>query len=98
MDEPPYSQVRTAGNLLFVSGQLGDDAERVLASGIVAQTSRALADVESAFSESDAKRTDNEPCCAFFGDAPLPARSAIGVHLPDDVLVEIEAVAILRRV
>lgn len=37
----------------------------------------------------------NEPYVEFFGDAPLPARSAFGVGLPPGVLVEIEAVAYL---
>lgn len=36
----------------------------------------------------------NEPYRAFFGDGPLPARSAVGVQLPEGVLVEIDAVAI----
>lgn len=113
MSEPPYSKVRRArtGALLFVSGQLGWDAAHVLASDVVTQTLRALANIEAALSEHGATRANivkttvflsdlslwtamNEPYRAFFGDGPLPARSAVGVQLPEGVLVEIDAVAI----
>ena len=39
----------------------------------------------------------NGPYREFFGDHPLPARSAFGVQLPAGALIEIEAVAFLGR-
>ena len=108
----PYSRVRIAGPLAFVSGQLGWQ-EGVFADGVVAQTQLALSNLEQCLHEHGLDRTDvvkttvylasaadwdtmNAPYLEFFAD-PLPARTTVGVDLKPGALVEIEAVALLRQ-
>jgi len=44
----PYSQVARVGELVFVSGQVGADVDRVVADGIAAQCDQALRNVDAA--------------------------------------------------
>jgi 2-iminobutanoate/2-iminopropanoate deaminase len=104
-----YSPSARAGDLLFVSGQLGL-AGGALADGVEAQTRQALVNLEGVLADNGAALTDVVKCTVFmtdienfaavnevyasvFGDH-RPARSAIAVKaLPLGGLVEIEAFA-----
>ncbi len=112
----PYSQAVRAGDLVFVSGQLGIDpaTKKIVDCGIGAQTRRALENVASILGAAGAdlgavvKTTVflqsmddfaamNEVYAGFFLQNP-PARAAFqAAKLPLGALVEIEAVAYLRR-
>ncbi|NYI99650.1 2-iminobutanoate/2-iminopropanoate deaminase [Nocardioides thalensis] len=108
---PPYSMSRRAGHLLFVSGQLGRDADGRFADGLVAQTRAAIGNLARELERAGASVADVVKVQVFLDDIadwsdfneeylrwfsdPLPARSAIGAGLPAPALVEIEAVAVL---
>ena len=108
----PYSPTRVAGELVFVSGQLGWQ-DGVFADGVVAQTTQALANLEACLQEHGLDRTDVVKTTVYLADAgdwdtmntsyleffhdPLPARTTIGVDLKPGALVEIDAVALLRQ-
>ncbi|HEY2330910.1 MAG TPA: Rid family detoxifying hydrolase [Acidimicrobiales bacterium] len=109
----PYRPVVRAGELLFVSGQLGTvDGE--LADGLAAQVTAALANLSAVLAGAGANLAQvvkttvflvdmadfeamNEAYLVGFGDH-RPARSAVAVAaLPRGARVEIEAVAHLGR-
>lgn len=55
----PYTPVRRAGNLLFVSGQVGvNPANKVAPTDIAAQTERALLNLENVLREAGASLND----------------------------------------
>lgn len=105
-----YSPTRRAGDLVFVSGQLGVTSGE--AGGDVAtQTRIALTRMEELLATHGGSRADVVKCTvflvrmadwsamnaeygAFFGQN-FPSRSAVGAELIGDALVEIEAVAYL---
>jgi 2-iminobutanoate/2-iminopropanoate deaminase len=107
----PYSPSRGAGSLLFVSGQIGRDADGMMADGIADQTRQTLANLRAVLHEAGAAPSDVVKCQVFlasmedwpamnevyrtFFEEPYPARSAFAVGLGEGVLVEIEAVAYL---
>ena len=95
--------VYTAGQVGF------DEEGQVVTGGIEAQTRRALENLTACLRAAGAERTDvlkvnayladlgdfatfNEVYREFFGE-PFPARTTVGVSLPGELLVEIEAVA-----
>ena len=82
----PYSPGIQAGNMVFLSGQLGiDPATGKMPEGVEAQAKQSLADFAAV----------NEIYASKF-EAPFPARSAFQVAaLPAGGLVEIEVVAAL---
>jgi 2-iminobutanoate/2-iminopropanoate deaminase len=104
-----YSASARAGDLLFVSGQLGL-SDGALVEGVEAQTRQALVNFEGVLADNGATLTDVAKCTVFmtdienfaavnevyasvFGDH-RPARSAISVKaLPLGGLVEIEGFA-----
>ena len=104
----PYTPVVRAGDLLFVSGQLGL-ADGALADGVRAQIAQAVSNLASLASAHGATLADvvkttvfltdiedyaamNEAYCTAFGDH-RPARSAVAVAaLPLGAVAEIEAV------
>ncbi|MEC7915767.1 MAG: Rid family detoxifying hydrolase [Actinomycetota bacterium] len=104
-----YSASYRAGDLLFVSGQIGI-AEGSLVDGVEAQTTQALANAQSVLDQNGLTLDDVVKCTVFmtdienfsavndvyagvFGDH-RPSRSAIAVKaLPLGALVEIEAIA-----
>jgi len=108
MPSAPYSPCRRAGNLLFVSGQLG-----LIESGeqpdVRTQTATALSRLQVILDAEGVSRSDVVKCTVFLSDIddwpamnevyaeffgqPYPARSAIQVTLPLAALVEIEAIA-----
>jgi 2-iminobutanoate/2-iminopropanoate deaminase len=108
LPSPPYSPGRWAGDLLFVSGQLGilTDSD---SGNVAAQTSLALERLALVLAEHGATTADVVKCTVFLADMgdwavmnavyqeffspPYPARSAVGVELALGALVEIEAVA-----
>ncbi|WP_214318517.1 RidA family protein [Nonomuraea sediminis] len=105
----PYSPARRAGDLLFVSGQLGYLPDGSLPEGLAAQARQALANLDAVLAEHGLGRADIVKCQVFLSSIadwtafnavyeehfsrPYPARSALGVHLHPGALVEIEAVA-----
>ena len=104
-----YSASYRAGDLLFISGQIGI-AEGSLVDGVEAQTTQALANAHSVLDQNGLTLDDVVKCTVFmtdienfsavndvyagvFGDH-RPSRSAIAVKaLPLGALVEIEAIA-----
>lgn len=104
-----YSASYRAGDLLFVSGQLGL-ADGSLVEGVEAQTAQALTNAQGVLKEHGLSLHDVVKCTVFmtdidnfstingiyadaFGDH-RPSRSAIAVKaLPLGALVEIEAIA-----
>ncbi|GAA0986749.1 RidA family protein [Acrocarpospora macrocephala] len=108
----PYSSARRAGDLLFVSGQLGFRPDGTLAGDLGAQTRQALANLDAVLGEHGLGRDDVVKCQVFLASIadwaamnavyqehfakPYPARSAFGVQLHPGALVEIEAVASYR--
>ncbi|MFC7646252.1 pyridoxal-phosphate dependent enzyme [Streptosporangium lutulentum] len=105
----PYSSARRAGDLLFVSGQLGFHPDGTLPEGLDAQTRQALANLDAVLAEHGLGRDDVVKCQVFLASIadwsalnalyeeyftrPYPARSAFGVQLHPGALVEIEAIA-----
>ena len=62
-----YSASYKAGDLLFVSGQVGI-SEGSLADGVAAQTTQALANAESVLSENGLTLADVMKCTVFMTD------------------------------
>lgn len=111
MNKPlgPYTPAVRAGDLIFVSGQLGMHDGK-LASGVAAQTEQAVVNLAGQLErmgatledvvkttcflvDMDAFATFNEAYVRGFG-SHRPARSTIAVReLPAGAVVEIEAVA-----
>lgn len=104
---PAYSAIRRAGDLVFVSGQLGIDGGGP--QDVAAETRRALGRATALLSEQGGGRDDIVKCTVFLADMsdwaemnavfaayftePYPARSAIGSELALGARVEIEAIA-----
>ena len=88
------------GPFVYTSGQVGRDAAgNLIGKGdIRAQTRQTLENVKAVLEEGGASLGErngmNEVYKEYFGDDP-PARSAIEVALGPDILVEIEAVAVI---
>ena len=86
----PYSQAVRAGSLLFVSGQIPLDpaSGQLVENTIQAQAARSLENLKDFVEMNRVYKTYFPENC--------PARSAVQVaRLPKDVLVEIEAIAVL---
>lgn len=65
----PYSSVRQAGNLLFVSGQIGiNPATKQAAIGIEEQTTQALANLAATLKSSGSKLSDVVKTTVFLVD------------------------------
>ena len=95
----PYSQAVKAGNLLFISGQIPVDPAtgEVVEATIQAQTAQSLTNLKAILAHAGGTMGHemNRVYKTFF-EAECPARSAVQVaRLPKDVLVEIEAIAVL---
>ena len=104
-----YSASYRAGDLLFVSGQIGI-ADGSLAEGVENQTAQALSNVQAVLAQNDLTLEHVVKCTVFMTDIDnfaivnstyvdafgehRPSRSAIAVKaLPLGALVEIEAIA-----
>jgi 2-iminobutanoate/2-iminopropanoate deaminase len=106
---PPYSVTRRAGELVFVSGQLGRKDNQLVDGGVGPETRQALANVAAALGEHGLDFSHVVKCTVFLASmadwpamnevyaelfgSPYPARSAVGIELLDGALVEIEAIA-----
>jgi 2-iminobutanoate/2-iminopropanoate deaminase len=66
----PYSQAVKAGNMLFVSGQLGMDPStgQFVEGGIAEQTKRALANMQSVLAAAGYGLTDVVACTVYLKD------------------------------
>ena len=96
----PYSQAVRAGGFLFTSGQIPvDPAAGDIPAGIKAQAGldrSAVVKTTVFLKDMNDFAAMNEVYAQFFEGPAYPARSAVEVaRLPKDVLVEIEAVALL---
>ena len=93
----PYSPGIQAGNMVFLSGQLGiDPATGKMPEGVEAQAKQSLANVEALLTAAGATFAAVNEIYASKFEAPFPARSAFQVAaLPAGGLVEIEVVAAL---
>ena len=111
----PYSQAIKAGNVLYLSGQIGMNPAtgELVSDDVKEQTARALQNMKAVLAAAGAGPENvvkttvflkdmndfaamNEVYAQFFEGPAYPARSAVEVaRLPKDVLVEIEAVALL---
>ena len=105
----PYSVTRRAGDLVFVSGQLGRSGDELVEGGIAGQTRQCIANIEAALAEHGLDLGHVVKCTVFLASmsdwpamnevyaevfgTPYPARSAMGVELIGGALVEIEAIA-----
>lgn len=107
----PYTPVVRAGDLVFVSGQVGV-RDGALADGVAGQTAQAIANLTAQLASVGAELTDVVKTTCFlvdmdafatFNDAYVagfgkhrPARSTVAVReLPVGAVVEIEAIAYL---
>jgi 2-iminobutanoate/2-iminopropanoate deaminase len=98
MSEPtfgPYSPVRQAGNLYFVSGQVGVTAAKTASQDVAVQTKQALNNMQALLEIRGLGMADVMKTTIFlanmddfdkvntvyeeFFDAPRPARSTVGV-------------------
>jgi 2-iminobutanoate/2-iminopropanoate deaminase len=66
----PYSQANIAGNMLFVSGQLGLDAEtgEFVAGGVREQTNRALQNLQAILEAAGCTLDDVTACTVYMKD------------------------------
>lgn len=107
----PYSPSVRIGGLVAASGQVGTDANGVLLDGVRAQTRQALMNVVANLAASGASADDvisvhvfltdpsqftamNEAYATVFAE-PYPARTTVFVGLPEGMLVEIDALAVV---
>jgi reactive intermediate/imine deaminase len=91
----PYSTTRTAGGLVFVSGQLGVADNEIVEGGVVAQTRQAFANLERALGSAGLGLADIVKITVYLASMtdrlamdevyiatlpePLPARTCIAV-------------------
>jgi 2-iminobutanoate/2-iminopropanoate deaminase len=107
----PYSPCVRIGPLVAAAGQAGFDAEGRLVEGVGEQTRQTLRNLLANLASAGAEETDvisvrvfladpeqfaemNEAYAQFFSD-PYPARTTVYVTLPEGMLVEIDAMAVL---
>ena len=108
----PYSPGLKIGNLIFVSGQLGN--LKNLEGDIKSQTKQAFENIEVVLKESDLGLSNVVKTTIFLKDledyeavnrlysiyfsAPYPARSVVEVsNLPNNSLLEVECIAVDTR-
>jgi 2-iminobutanoate/2-iminopropanoate deaminase len=104
---PPYSPVVVADPLVFTAGQVAMRPDGTLVDGgIEEQTQQVLDNVERCLAAAGCSMHDVVKVTAFLSDLEnfegynrvyYPARSTVGARLTDGLLVEIEAVALLRH-
>jgi len=112
----PYSQAVRAGELVFLSGQIGldPDSMQIVEGGVTVQAQRVLDNMKQVLEAAGSSLQDtlkvtvylkdladfaavNEIYGRFF-DENAPARACVEVsRLPKDVLVEMDAVALVRH-
>lgn len=107
----PYSPCVRIGALVAAAGQAGFDANGTLVEGVGEQTRQTLRNLLANLASAGASETDiismrvfltdpaqfgemNQAYAEFF-TAPYPARTTVYVTLPEGMLVEIDAMAVL---
>lgn len=109
MSTPPLSPVRRAGDLLFLSGQLGIADGALVEGGVAAETRQVILNIQGILADAGATLLNVVKTTVFltslddwpamnevYGEmfgSPYPARSAIGAELAFGARVEIEAIA-----
>lgn len=109
----PYSQSVRIGDLVAAAGQVGILPDGTVVDGVGPQTRQALANVAKVLEASGASMDDVVTMRVFLTDtaqfgemnevyaeafrAPYPARTTVYVGLPDGLLVEIDALAVVGQ-
>ncbi len=108
----PYSQSVQAGGVIACAGQAGLTPDGQLADGVTEQTRQALRNIVATLAAAGAATDDvihvrvyltdpeqfqqmNAAYAEFFAE-PYPARTTVYVGLPAGLLVEIDALAVVR--
>ena len=107
----PYSQSVRIGDVVAAAGQVGIMPDGTVVDGVGPQTRQALANVAKVLEASGASMDDVVTMRVFLTDtaqfgemnevyaeafrAPYPARTTVYVGLPDGLLVEIDALAVV---
>jgi 2-iminobutanoate/2-iminopropanoate deaminase len=108
----PYSQSVRIGGIVAAAGQVGSTPDGTLLDGVGAQTRQALANVAAVLEASGAGMADVLTVRVFLTDVsqfdemnnvyadafdePYPTRTTVYVGLPDGLLVEIDAIAVVE--
>ena len=90
----PFAEAVRVGNMLYLSGQLGDSAGKIVPGGIEAETRRTLENIKAALERNGSSLDNVVKCTAMLADiadwpamnevyvtffpGPKPARSAMG--------------------
>ena len=80
----PFSPAVRAGDLLFLSGQIGRDPKtmKLAPGGIVPETEQTLRNIEGVLKENGARLTDVVKCTVFMADmAEWPAMNGVWVRV-----------------
>lgn len=109
MSKLPFSKLRKSGSTVYLSGELGFNADGTLPDGIEAQTKNCLENIKATLAGEGLELsnvisctcylTDPADFAAFNGvygayfDDPLPVRTTIGCALMIDAKVEITVIA-----
>lgn len=109
----PYSQSVRRGPLVAAAGQVGKSTDGVFATGVAAQTRLALQHLLEVLAASGATERDILSVRVFLTDPahfdemnavyaevftePYPARTTVYVQLRGEMLVEVDAVAVLSE-
>jgi 2-iminobutanoate/2-iminopropanoate deaminase len=107
----PYSQSVRIGAVVAAAGQVGIRPDGTVVDGVGPQTRQALANIAAVLEASGATLDDVVSMRVFLTDtsqfeamnqvyadafrAPYPARTTVYVGLPDGLLVEIDALAVV---
>ena len=109
----PYSQSVRIGDVVAAAGQVGIMPDGTVVDGVGPQTRQSLANVAKVLEASGASMDDVVTVRVFLTDAaqfgemnevyaeafraPYPARTTVYVGLPDGLLVEIDALAVVGQ-
>lgn len=105
----PFSKTRRVDNLLFLSGELGFDADATIPDGIEAQTRNCLERIKATLADEGLGLSDVVSCTCYLTDKedfaafnttyasyfsdPLPVRTTVQSGLMIDAKVEITVIA-----
>lgn len=108
----PYSQSTRIGGIVAAAGQVGRLPDGTMLSGVAAQTRQAIANLFAVLAASGARQGDVLSVRVFLADMadfdvmntvyaagfmePYPARTTVQTGLRPSVLVEIDALAVVR--
>jgi 2-iminobutanoate/2-iminopropanoate deaminase len=108
----PYSQSVRIGGVVAAAGQVGSTPDGTVVEGVGPQTRQALANIAKVLEASGASMDDVITVRVFLTDtsqfdemnqvyadafqAPYPTRTTVYVGLPEGLLVEIDALAVIE--